>query len=176
MINMKIAVAAGRLELDKKHVRTVLRQAGNEVARRARIKLRRQAGGGRLYGSHRASAAGEAPTLLSGKLARSLVVRMFKSGEGVAIRARQFYALFLEAGARGGGNVSGASYTIKSRLKAARGEGKRRQTASTKGRSTRVLEPRPFLDAALQEAQADIGPRIRDAIVKGIAFRRGKPQ
>ena len=173
MMRMQVQVtSAGLVVNTKKHLKKVMRQAGQEVAVAARMKLRRRSGGGRLYSGHKASAPGEAPTLLTGKLARSIVVRVFKSGEGVAIRSKQFYALFLEKGARGGGGVPGVSYTLKSRIKKARSGGKLRQTASSKRRSTRVLEPRPFLDAALQEKAADIGPRIREAIIKGIEFRR----
>lgn len=167
MMRMKVQVTSASLAVNKKHLKKVMRQAGNEVAAVARGKIRRTAGGGRIYSGHKASAPGEPPTLLSGELARSIVVKVFKSGEGVAIRSRMFYSLFLEKGAKGGGNVRGAE------LKAAK-SGKLRQTRATKRRSTRVLEPRPFLDAALQEKAADIGPRIRDAIINGIEFRKAR--
>lgn len=176
MFRMAVKVtSAGLIVNTKKHLKRVMRQAGQEVAVLARSKIRRKAGGGRLYSGHRASAPGEPPTLLSGKLARSIVVRVFKSGEGVAIRAREFYALFLEKGAKGGGAVrGGASYTVKSRVRKLQGAGPLRQTASSKRRSQRILEPRPFLDAALAEKAPSIGPRIRDAIVNGIEFKRMK--
>ena len=41
---------------------------------------------------------------VSGDLRASLKTFVFKSGEGFAVRARAFYSLFLEAGAKGGGN------------------------------------------------------------------------
>jgi hypothetical protein len=179
MFKLKVTVSSGAFVVEKKLLRKVLRQEGNKVAATARMLLRSKAGGGRVYGRHQASAPGEPPALLSGKLARSIVVRMFKSGEGVAIRSREFYALFLEKGAKGGGNVrGGAKFTLKSRLKKRlKGEGVLRQTASSKRLSTRVLEPRPFLDVALDRNQAQIGPRLRDAFVQGIAFRKGaKPR
>ena len=171
MFKLRVTVSSGAFVVEKKLLRKVLRQEGNKVAATARMLLRSKAGGGRVYGRHQASAPGEPPALLSGKLARSIVVRMFKSGEGVAIRSREFYALFLEKGAKGGGNVrGGAKFKVAT-------SGRRRQTASSKRLSMRVLEPRPFLDVALDRNQAQIGPRLRDAFVQGIAFRKGaKPR
>lgn len=84
-------VTAGRTRL-----RAVMGAAGNEVAARARAMIR---AGNRK----RASQPGEPPHSVSGKLARSIRARPWKDGEGVTIRASEFYALFLSLGAKGGG-------------------------------------------------------------------------
>jgi len=80
----------------KNQVRAVLGAAGNEVAARARAMVR---AGSRKH----PSLPGEPPRSVSGKLARSIRARVWKDGEGVTIRASEFYALFLSLGAKGGG-------------------------------------------------------------------------
>ena len=93
-------------------------------------------------------------------MARSIRVRPFKSGEGVSIRDSAFYALFLEAGAKGGGRISRAGVRVK-------GKG---------GISKhRVLEPRPFLSAALAARRASLGPRIEASLAQDIRLVRVKP-
>lgn len=154
---------------EKKQLKALMRKAGQEVAALARSLIRRSVGGGRLYrgsggskyrpykaGSYTASGPGQAPVSVTGTLARSIVARPFKSGEGVAIRDTMFYALFLEKGARGGGRKSG----LKGKAKSATG---------------RILEPRPFLTAALAQRSGSIESRLRDTILRDIAFVRQKP-
>ncbi|MDE2342921.1 MAG: hypothetical protein KGL63_05935 [Betaproteobacteria bacterium] len=152
-----------------------MRQAGREVAREARRLIRNSAGGGRLYrgpggsagkyrggyvrGQHVASAPGQAPASVTGTLARQIVVRPFKSGEGVAIRDTAFYARFLETGARGGGRF-GPRSTRK---------GGRRKISMV-----RALLPRPFLTAALESRSGTLGPRLQQAVTSGIKLVRQK--
>jgi hypothetical protein len=176
MDGLRITVQAGRLELDKKHVRTVLRRAGNEIAGAARSLIRQSAGSGRVYwyhgssgghGRYRASAPGQAPVSLSGKLASSIKVLLFRSGEGVAVRDAVFYALMLEKGAKGGGGD-----TREHNLHYARtGSGKRRMNKSAIGQ-TRVLAPRPFLSIALDQRRASLERRVGEAISTGLKMRR----
>ncbi len=175
---MKVAVQAGHLEVDKRHVRRVIRAAGAEVKAVAR-KLVSQQGSGRLYrgpggsaakyrggykkGSYRASAPGQPPARVTGTLARDFVVRVFRSGEGVAIRDTAFYALFLEAGAQGGGRHFRS------------GNGKRHYRRGGSGiGKMRVLAPRPFLTRALEQRGPTIGPRIQQALAEGVKFVRVK--
>jgi hypothetical protein len=172
LIKMSVIVPAARLELDKKMVRATMRQAGQEIAREARRLIRTSQGGGRLYrgpggsakayrggyirGSHQASASGQAPASVTGNLARSIVVRPFKSGEGVAIRDTAFYALFLEGGATGGGRMGP--------------RGNKRRGKGGIG-TTRVMLPRPFLTMALQTQSATLGPRLVRAVEDGVKLR-----
>lgn len=80
----------------KQQIRAVMLAAGNEVAAKARAMIH--------SGSRKApSKPGEPPHGVSGKLARSLRARLWKDGEGVTVRASEFYALFLSLGAKGGG-------------------------------------------------------------------------
>ena len=80
----------------KQQVRAVMLAAGNEVAAKARAMIH--------SGSRKApSKPGEPPHGVSGKLARSIRARVWKNGEGVTVRASEFYALFLSLGAKGGG-------------------------------------------------------------------------
>lgn len=167
MIDLRIKVtSAGIVVNGKRNLRALMRKAGNEVAQAARRKI----GGGKgpsLPGqSPNAKNKGHDPKY---SLKRSIKVYPFKDGEGVAIRARAFYSVMLEGGAKGGGNVSDAKY----RMKLFR-SGRRYQTKSTKARSTRILLPRPFLTTALAERTGSLGERIRDAIVNDIAFRKSK--
>ncbi len=139
---------------DKKQLKKVMRQAGAEVAASAK-RMIRASGGGRVYrgsggakyrpyrrGRYTASAPGQAPANVTGTLLASIKVRPFKSGEGVAVRAGAFYAVFLEGGAKGGRGAS------------------------------RVLQPRPFLSQALDAKQASLGDRIRAAVADGVTFKR----
>lgn len=164
MISLNVRVTStGLVENGKRKLRATMRRAGAEVASVARSELRRAKASGRTYyvkggAFHVASAPGEPPATLSGTLARSLKVYPFKSGEGVAVRARAFYALFLERGAKGGGG----------RKKAGRNRRGKPTTA-------RVLLPRPFLTKALDSRADSISRRIRAAIVEDIAFKRLRP-
>lgn len=160
MIGLRVGIPVGvQLTIDMKAKKKVLRQAGNQVARVTRRKLS-QGGTGRKYGAHTASAPGQPPAKRSGALARSIGVRVFRSGDGVAIRARRFTALFLEDGAAGG--VGSGKAGVK---------GKRNTRRATVG--TRKLEPRPFLSAAMKElSEQKLGEQLRNALIQGIDLRK----
>ena len=174
MIRLNVSVPfALRLTLDKRGKLAVLRKAGNEVASKARSLIRRAQGGGRTYyggggskwrpkfhGKYQASAPGQPPVNVTGTLAKSIKVRPFPSGDGVAVRDSAFYALFLEAGASGG-QGSGRKGV----------KGKRNKRSGKVG--SRVLAPRPFLSAALSGAdERALGARIEEALLRGIALRK----
>ena len=165
-IGLQITVKAIDLEWDKKGLKTALRAAGNEVAGVARKLVRQSTGGGRTYyiggsgggkGRYRASAPGQPPTSVTGLLAKSIKVRVFRSGEGVAVRDTAYYSLFLEGGAQGG-------------------QGKRvgKHRRGNRGVGARVLKPRPFLSRALNDRRASLEQRLGEAIAKGLKFRRVK--
>src|SRR5580693_7048055 len=102
--DLKLRVTSwGGVLLDKREMTKVMRAAGNEVRSKSAKLINQNQGGGRLYfgpsGRYRASVAGSPPVRVSGDLRSSLKTFAFKSGLGFAVRARQFYALFLEAGA-----------------------------------------------------------------------------
>jgi hypothetical protein len=165
-IRLKVRVtSSGLVYNSKKALRSTMRRAGAEVKAAAVRKIKRSAGAGRIYyvrgsggsgglGRYQASAPGQSPTSVTGKLAANIKVYPFKDGEGVAIRDRQFYALFLENGAKGGGGKKG--------------------NRNRRGRpsSVRQLLPRPFLTAALAEREASISKRIYAAVSQDIAFKR----
>ena len=187
-VRLQVTVQGGRLELDKKLLRATMRAAGTEVASAARKLIRGTGGGAKLRGGRRkASAPGQPPASQTGALASSIKVRVFKSGEGVAIRdvARSGpnhdgapYALFLEKGAkRGGGNTRD-----KANILLAGEVGRRGRILRSKNRlkagaisQTRVLQPRPFLSVALASREASIAERVADSINQGIKFTRQKP-
>jgi len=170
---IRIRVQSAHIVYGKKRLRSTMRQAGAEIAAVARAMIRRSSGGGRTYrgpggsagkyrggylkGSHTASAAGQPPSSITGTLARSIRVRPFRSGDGVAIRDSAFYALFLEHGAKGGGRI-------------------RRGGASVRGQGgigkSRVLEARPFLSAALDARKGSLGPRIQASLQQDLKLVR----
>lgn len=176
-IRLAIRVPSVSFTVEKRQMRATLRRAGAEVAALAKSKIKGAARSGRVYygpggsaapyrggyvpGRYQASAPGGAPASITSTLGRSIKVRPFKSGDGVAIRDTAFYALFLEGGAKGGGG--GRARTKKNRVKA---------SANSK---TRILAPRPFLTAALGERQDSIGERVKSALIDGITFKRIKP-
>lgn len=154
--------SAGIMLYEKQNLKRLMRQVGAEIAAVTRAMIRRSQGGGRTYYLHgaryQASAPGNPPGNRTGALIRGVVVRPFRSGEGVAIRDRMFYALFLEVGAKGGG-------------------GRRKGGGSTRNRkgkpqTSRVLAPRPFLSLALESRRASIDARVKAAVLQGIAFKR----
>lgn len=170
MIRLSVTVPAATLELDKRALKRALMQAGREVAKDARRLIRTSPASGRLYrgpggsakyrgagpGLHRASSPNQAPASDSGTLLRSIGVKPFQSGEGVRITDSAFYALFLEAGARGGGRLG------------PRGAKRRGKAGISK---TRVLEPRPFLTTSLQSREQSLGPRLLRAMAGGISLK-----
>ena len=172
----------GVVTYDKRELKKLLRRGGAEVAAAARKLIRQASGGGRFYrgpggsaaryrggykpGGHQASAAGQAPVSVTGTLERSIKVRPFRSGEGVAVRETAFYALFLQAGAKGG---------VGSGRKGVKGtRNKRSAAAASRSGKVRILQPRPSLTAALEQRQKSLGDRIRAQIVDDVTFRRMK--
>jgi len=173
---LKITVPTVALVYDKKILKQTLRVAGNEVAGATRQLIRKSVGGGRIYygaggsaakyrggyksGKYIASAPGQAPVSVTGTLLRSIKVRPFKNGEGVAVRESAFYALFLSVGARGG--VGSGKFGVKGR------RNKRGIVGS------RVLKPRPSLTTALAARQTSLASRVEAAAVAGIRMQRVK--
>jgi hypothetical protein len=179
-MRLDITISGGyQLVYGKKRLRALMRKAGAEVAALARSLIRQAEGGGRTYagsggsnaqrayqgGAYVASSPGGPPVSVTGTLASLIVVKPFKSGEGVAIRDKAFYALFLQAGAQGGVG-SGRGGGNGERNKTKRGE------IFAVGR--RVLLPRPFLSTALDMREASLGERIKASIVDDIEFKRVK--
>ncbi len=171
MIALRLTVGSGALELDKRRIRGIMRSVGNEIAAVTRSLIRGSAGGGKIYskpggGRYTASAPGQPPVSRTGEMVGSIVVLPFRSGEGVAIRERAFYSLFLAKGAHGGGgNTTSAAnmHVAKS--------GKRRMNPSAINKS-RILLPRPSLERALEERAPTIGPRLKEALLSGLRFKR----
>jgi hypothetical protein len=177
MAGLKITVPSFALTYDKKLLRQTLRSAGTEIAAVAKALIRGSHGGGRKYGRHTASAPGQPPASLSGDLASSIKVRPWRNGEGVSIRDTEFYALFLEKGAKGGGGDT----RNKANMHLAGTFDWRKGKIRTKNRmkksaisQTRVLAPRPFLTTALEQRQQGIADRVRAAVVDGIKFKKLK--
>lgn len=185
MSDLKITVSNwGEVALDKKGLRALMRGAANDIRSKTARLINQSQGSGQSYrggggsqyrgqyhaGHYLASAPGDPPTRVTGTLRASLKSYVWPTGEGFAVRARAFYALFLETGARGGGNPYGG----RSRAAAqARATGRRRR--SGRGRyQTRVLEPRPFLDRVMDEQASELERRTRDALGKGLTWKQTK--
>jgi hypothetical protein len=178
MPSLRVTVPAVALVYDKKILRQTLRVAGNEVASATRRLIRSSVGGGKVYygsggssakyrggykpGRYAASAAGQAPVSVTGTLMKSIKVRPSKSGESVSVREGAFYALFLEAGARGG--VGSGKVSVK---------GLRNKRGGVSG--SRVLKPRPSLTTALATRQTALASRIEAAAAAGVRMQRAKP-
>jgi hypothetical protein len=176
---LKLTIASwGAVELDNRELKNLMRSAAGTVRTQARRLLARSAGGGRFYagggggayrggyraGRYRASAPGAAPVSVSGTLAASLAARPYKSGQGFAVRARAFYGLFLEAGARGGGNPHGRT----------RHHERTRPRRRRRGYGSRVLLPRPFLSRVMDEQAPDLNRRVSLALRAGIKWKATK--
>lgn len=168
MAEFKVTVSSwGEVALDKAEVRKLMRAAGNDIRRKTSALIGASEGTGRGYpvpggGRYRASASGQPPVHRTGALQGSLKTYVFKSGEGFAVRAREFYALFLEAGAKGGGNPYG---------------GKRRPERAKRARGryqTRVLAPRPFLDKVMTDEAATLNARVEKALRNGLTWKQTK--
>ena len=110
------------------------------------------------------------PSCGASKLARSIRARVWKDGEGVTIRASEFYALFLSRGAKGGGgDTHNPANFVPSNL-----AGPRRMKRSAISKK-RILLPRPFLEPALDQAIANgLADRVRVAVMSGLKFQRGR--
>jgi hypothetical protein len=162
-VRLEVKLSFGALTFDKKETRAVFRAVGQEVAAAARALIRRTAGSGRRYGRHIASAPGQPPTSDTGALARSIKVKPYRTGLGVAIRAYgsgdAWYAAPLEVGAR--------KYP---------GGFRRRHRAVGPGNTAPFrMQPRPFMEVALASRAASLGPRIATALEKGVKFVKQKP-
>jgi hypothetical protein len=168
--------------LDKRRLKALMRSAGTDIASRTRRMISKTTGTGRAYrggggsayrgnyrpGGYRASAPGQPPVSVSATLRGSIKVYPYKNGEGFAVRERAFYALFLEAGARGGGNPYGG----RGRPSAA---GVRSRKHRGRGRyMTRVLAPRPHLDRVMAEQEPQLEKRVRTALGQGVTWRQTK--
>ena len=175
MSDLKMTVTSwGEITIDKSALRKLMRSAGNDVKTKTARVINQSQGTGRIAygprGRYRASAPGSPPVRVAGDLRSSLRTYVFKSAEGFAVRAREFYALFLEVGARGGGNRFGG------RPKAAAAEratGRRRRRA--KGVYTqRVLEPRPFLDLVMSREAPELNRRVGVALRNALTWKQTK--
>jgi hypothetical protein len=167
----------GEVALDKREMKNLMRSAGNDIKNKTARLISQTTGSGRIYrggggsayrgayrpGSYRASAAGDPPAMVSGTLRQSLKVYPYPSGEGFAVRERAFYALFLEVGARGGGNPGG-------NRRGARRAGTRRHR-SRGAYTARMLAPRPHLDRVMQQEEPNLEPRVRMALDQGLKWR-----
>ena len=168
MSDLKLTITNwGGVALDKRELAKLMRAAGNDIRGKTARLINQSNGGGRQYGSHRASSPGSPPARVSGDLRASLKTFVFKSGEGFAVRARQFYALFLEAGAKGGGNPGrSAARPVNRRT----GRHMRAKGVYT----TRVLDPRPFLDRVMAQNAAELDRRVRKALENALTWKETK--
>ena len=172
----------GEVELEKKQLRALMRSAGNDVKSKTQRLINRSQGAGRTYrggggsayrgayrpGIYRASAPGEPPVRVSGTLRSSLRTYVYPEGTGFAVRERAFYALFQEAGARGGGNpFGGRSGGVRQRALG-------RQHRARGVYQTRVLLPRPHLDRVMQQEEANLQRRVRKAFDDGLIWKQTK--
>jgi len=164
----------GEVALDTRQLKALMRSAAGDIKTKTARLINQTTGSGRTYrggggsayrgayrpGAYRASAPGDPPVTVSGTLRQSLKAYVYPSGEGFAVRERAFYALFLEAGARGGGNA---------------GAGRRRaQARRHRARSVytaRVLAPRPLLDRVMQQEEPNLQRRVRQALSQGLKWR-----
>ncbi|MGO2957423.1 MAG: HK97 gp10 family phage protein [Acetobacter sp.] len=163
------------LEYDRTILRKNLQIAGREVAAAARRNIRNSVGSGRLYygpggsigyrgnanpGPYRASAPGQAPVSVTGTLARSIKAKLHrdKVTDIETVKDAAFYAKFLETGAQGGSP----------------GQRNQRSRGKTYVSGGRVLKPRKFLSAALEECAPDIRRRLADAAIQGVVMERVK--
>ena len=177
MSALKLRISSwGEVVLDKKGLRALMRAAGNDVKNKTGRMIAKKVGAGRAYsggggsayrgayrpGHYRASAPGDPPVMVTGFLRRSLRTYVYKNAEGFAVRERQFYALFLEAGARGGGNPG--------KRNSVRRQARRHRARGTYTR--RVLLPRPHLDRVMQQEAKNLDRRVRKAIHDGLTWRQ----
>ena len=172
MSDLKLTVTNwGEVMLDKREVNNLMRSAGNDVRSKTRALIARGEGSGRIYdvpgfGRYRASAPGAPPARRSGALQASLKTYVLKQTTGFAVRAREYYALFLEAGAKGGGNPGARGAGVNQRT----GRRKRARGIYTR----RVLEPRPFLDKVMAQEAPNIERRVREALTKALKWKETK--
>lgn len=176
MSHLKLKITSwGEVGLDKKGLRALMRGAANDVKSKTARLISKESGGGRTYrgggggayrgyraGHYTASAPGEPPVKVTGALKGSLKSYVYKDGGGFAVRERQFYSLFLEVGARGGGNPGRNSrQRAQSRRHRARGQF-----------TARVLAPRPHLDRVMAQEHARLDARVKKAFEQGLTWRQ----
>jgi len=180
MTALKMTVSNwGEVALDKRRLKALMRSAGNDVKTKTARLIAQTSGSGRMYrggggsayrgayrpGGYRASAPGDPPVMVSGTLRQSLKAYPYPSGEGFAVRERAFYALFLEAGARGGGNSGAGARRVQTRRHRARSV-----------YTARVLAPRPHLDRVMEQEEANLQRRVRQALDEGLRWKDTKKQ
>lgn len=168
MSDLKLTVTSwGNVALDKRELRKLMRSAGNDIKNKTARLINTSDGGGRVAHfagkRYRSSQPGDPPVRVSGALRASLKTYVFRSAEGFAVRARAFYALFLESGARGGGNPYGGKGAPPGRRRRARGQ-----------YTTRVLEPRPFLDRVMAQEEPELTRRVHLALDKALTWKETK--
>lgn len=172
MSALKLTVTSwGEVMLDKREVNNLMRSAGNDVKNKTARLINQSDGGGRSYfapgGAHyRASSPGSPPVRRTGMLRGSLKTYVLKQSTGFAVRAREYYALFLEAGAKGGGNPGTRGGALNPRT----GRRKRARGMYTK----RVMEPRPFLDRVMAQEAPALERRVREALTKAMKWKQTK--
>lgn len=181
MSSLKLSITSwGEVALDKRQMRALMRSAGSDIANKDRRLIAATSGSGRVYrggggaayrgayrpGPYQASAPGDPPVQVSGSLKKSVRVYPYKTGDGFAVRERQFYALFLEVGARAGGNPGGRQ-SAASRAQARRHRARGVFTA-------RVLQPRPHLDRIMKAEAANLDRRVRKALDDGLTWKKTK--
>jgi hypothetical protein len=172
MSDLKLTVTNwGSVALDKREITKLMRAAGNDVKNKTGRLINSSQGGGKTYfgpaGRYKASAPGAPPVRVSGDLRSSLKTFVFKSGEGFAVRARAFYALFLETGAKGGGNPGARAVKPVNR---STGRHMRAKGVYT----SRVLLPRPFLDRVMTEQASELDRRVRKALENSLTWKETK--
>ncbi len=180
MSSLKLAITSwAEVALDKRQLKALMRSAGGDIAAKDRRLISASSGSGRVYrggggaayrgayrkGPYRASAAGDPPVQVSGNLRKSVRVYPFPDGNGFAVRERQFYALFLETGAQGGGNPG-------KRASASRAQQRRHRARSAY--TARVLAPRPHLDRVMKIEAPSLTNRVRKAFENGLVWRATK--
>lgn len=148
-MKLKIKVPTYALATEyKKELRKVMRQAGNEIVRDAKALVR-------SGNKNTVSIPGQPPISKTGALASAIKLSARNNGLKLII-SDPMPALFLEAGAKGGGN---------------RSKGKGRNKKEQLG-TKRVLEPRPFISVAAESNISSLEKRIATALRNGIDLKK----
>jgi hypothetical protein len=155
MSNADISFEKFALQIDKTDLRKALRQVGKDIKAEAQAMIR-GAHSGAQYGSHQASAPGEAPATFLGFLAASIGISVKR--DTLKVVDSMYYAVMLEAGAKGGGRGRGGA------------SGKSIRRGQTRTATTdRVIAPRPYLSAALQKIDVQ---DVLDASLANMIYKR----
>jgi hypothetical protein len=171
--DLKLVVSSwGDVMVDKRELRKLMRAAGNDIKNKTSRLINQRNGGGRSYygpqGRYTASTPGSAPSRVSNTLRASLRTYVFKSGEGFAVRAREFYALFLEVGASGGGPHGGKGREHRQLSRSVRAARARARGAR------REMEPRPFLDVVMAREARELDRRVGAALSGALTWKQTK--